>query len=71
MYGPKGDEGARGFKGATGPPGLQVQHMTHTFVFSELNKYKLKKMLINVYKKSKKTQKNDDVMKYFVTRLLF
>jgi len=32
MYGPKGDEGPRGFKGATGPTGLQVQDMPHTFV---------------------------------------
>lgn len=35
MYGPKGDEGPRGFKGATGPPGLQVQHMPDTFDFSD------------------------------------
>lgn len=35
MYGPKGEEGPRGFKGATGSPGLQVQHMPHAYDFSD------------------------------------
>lgn len=37
MMGPKGDEGLRGFKGASGPPGLQVRVpklIPHRFTFT-------------------------------------